>query len=341
MGRWTPGKRRRLARLGDREGRFRLVAVDQRGWLRRGLARALGIDPQRVRGEDLTGAQVLIVSALAPYATGVLLDPEYGYPQALPALPGDVGLLLALEATGYEEAGDGEPRTRLLEGWDPERLLHAGADAVKLLLSYHPDASPETRAHQEGLVRRVGEGCREADIPFLLAVVNYPLKEEGPTDGPAYARRRPDLALRTVAELSRPEYGVDVLAVEFPADLRYVREYSRGTFDGVEREPLYTLDEVRHLLREMDRAARVPWVLLGAGVGMDRFLAQLELAVEGGASGFLCGPALWHEALPLFPDREAMARALRTQAVYDLLRANAVAGLARPWWAHPRPEGAG
>lgn len=340
MGRWTPGKRRRLARLADREGRFRMVAVDQRGSLRRMLARALGVAPGEVPGERLTQAKVLIVSALAPYATAVLLDPEYGYPQALSALPGDVGLLLALEATGYEEGEGRERRTRLLEGWDPERFLHAGADALKLLLYYHPDASPATRSHQEELVRRVGQACREADLPFLLEVLNYPLTE-GDADGPEYARRRPDLSLRTVEEFSRPEYGVDLLKLEFPADLRYVREFSRGAFDGVEREPLYTLDEVRTLLREMDRLTCVPWVLLSAGVGMEQFLVQLHLAVEGGASGFLCGRALWQDSIPLFRDPEAMARSLRTRGVYNLARANAVASRARPWFTHAALEGKG
>jgi len=45
----------------------------------------------------------------------------------------------------------------------------------------------------------------------------------------------------------------------------------------------------------LDRASRLPWVLLSAGVGFDSFRKQVEIACKAGASGFLAGRALWQE----------------------------------------------
>src|SRR5207247_8500690 len=137
-----------------------------------------------------------------------------------------------------------ERRTRLLEGWSVEKACRAGAHAIKVLLYYHPNASEETNRHQKELVRRVGEECARYQLPFLLETVAYAIEEES-TDSPAYARRKPDLVIRSAEEFSQPEYQVDILKLEFPADLKHCYEYCRKVFDGQEREPVYDLNQVR------------------------------------------------------------------------------------------------
>ena len=62
-----------------------------------------------------------------------------------------------------------------------------GADAVKLLIYYHPDSSAEVRVAQHDMAQRVGEECHGADMPFLLELVGYPLTEE-PADALQFAR---------------------------------------------------------------------------------------------------------------------------------------------------------
>lgn len=334
----SAGKWQRLRSLTDERGRFKMMAVDQRGSLRRAIAKATDKDPQQVTYEELAQAKATLTKSLAPYATAVLTDPEYGYPYSIKYLPPRVGLLLAYEESGYERVRGRERISSLLEDWSVEKAQRAGADAIKLLIYYRPDSSDEVRRHQQELVRRVGEECERADMPFLLELVSYALDEEG-ADTPQFARRKPELVIRSTAEFSKPQYRVDILKLEFPADLKHTAEFSKGAFDGVERPAVYTLEEVREFCSRLDEAAGLPWVILSAGVDIEEFLIQVQLATEAGASGFLCGRAIWKDVMEHYPDTAEMEEWLRTQGAYNFLRANSYAERALPWFRHRRFSG--
>ena len=331
----SEGKWRRLRSLADGEGRYKMMAIDQRGSLSDAIAKVTNRSPEQVAGEELAKAKEVITRVLAPYATAVLTDPIYGYPYSFQSIPRGIGLLLAHEETGYERSGPTgkERKTNLVEGWSVEKAQRAGADAVKLLLYYHPDASEEVRRYQQDLVRRLGEECEQAGMPFLLELVSYAL-EEASTNTDEFARRKPDLVIRSAREFSAPKYKVDVLKLEFPADLKRTREFCGGAFDGQERQVVYQLSEVREFCRQLNEAAGMPWVILSAGVGIEEFLIQVALATEAGASGFLCGRAIWKDAVPLYPDVARMEEWLGSQGVYNFLRANAYAHRAVPWFSH-------
>lgn len=333
----SPGKWQRLRSLTDEQGRFKMMAIDQRGSLQQAIARATGKDPKQVAAEDLSKAKEIITKVLAPYATALLTDPEYGYPQSIEYLPPRVGLLLAYEQTGHEKAGPTgkERKTHLIEGWSAEKAQRAGADAVKLLVYYHPDASDEVCRYQQELVQRVGEECQRVGMPFLLELVSYAIEEES-TGTPEFARRKPHLVVRSAAEFSKPQYRVDILKLEFPANLKWTKEFSAGAFDGKERQAVYTLTDVRGFCREVNEAAGVPWVILSAGVDIEEFLVQVDLATAAGASGFLCGRAIWKDAVNLYPDIAKMEQWLSTQGAYNFVRANAHAYRAVPWFSHRR-----
>ncbi|MGQ9573351.1 MAG: tagatose 1,6-diphosphate aldolase [Dehalococcoidia bacterium] len=333
----SEGKWRRLRSLADGEGRFKMMAVDQRGSLSDAIAKVTNRSADQVSGDELAEAKEVITRVLAPYATAVLTDPIYGYPYSLQSIPCGIGLLLAYEETGYERAGPigKERKTNLIEGWSVEKAQRAGADAVKLLLYYHPDGSEEVRRYQEELVQQVGEECEQTSMPFLLELVSYAL-EEASTNTDEFARKKPDLVIRSAREFSASMYKVDVLKLEFPADLKRTREFCAGAFDGQERRAVYQLSEVREFCRQLNEAAGMPWVILSAGVGIEEFLAQVELATEAGASGFLCGRAIWKDAVPLYPDVARMEEWLRSEGVYNFVRANAYAHRALPWFDHRR-----
>lgn len=331
----STGKWQRLRSLTDEQGRFKMMAIDQRGSLRRAIAKVIGRDSQQIASEDLTQTKKTITKILAPYATAVLTDPTYGYPYSVLHLPPQTGLLLAYEESGYEKAGsmDRERKSRLVENWSVEKAQRAGADAVKLLIYYHPDASEEVRNHQQDLVQGVGEECERADMPFLLELVSYALDEES-KDTLEFARRKPDLVIRSTAEFSKADYKVDILKLEFPADLKWAKEFANGAFDGKEREAAYTLKEVREFCRRLNETAGTPWVILSAGVDIEEFLVQVDLATEAGASGFLCGRAIWKDAINLYIDKAKMEEWLCTQSVYNFVRANAYAQRALSWVCH-------
>jgi len=270
----------------------------------------------------------------------VLMDPIYGHPYSVVHVPRDVAILLACEESGYDKAGSNgkERKSRLLDGWSVEKVKRCGANAAKLLIYYQPDASVDTRSHQQALVRRVGEACAEHDLPFLLELVCYAITEPS-EDSPEFARAKPNLVIRSAAEFSKPEYHVDLLKLEFPAMLSYTEEYSHKMLDDKARGPVYSLAHVKTFCQQLDEAAAVPWVILSAGVDIKEFLIQLELACAAGASGFLCGRAIWKDSIGKYPDGKAMESFLESEGIYNFKRANAAAEAALPWYEHRRFRG--
>ena len=336
----TSGKLVNLQRLTDANGRFKMLAIDQRDSLRNAIGKSTARKPSDVTYADLAAVKAVITEVLAPLSTATLVDPVYGLGRAVTLVKGGVGLLVATEETGYEGAGpDGRQRkSRLIDGWSVSKAKRAGANAVKLLVYYNPDADRDVLTHQQSLVRAVGADCVREDVPFLLELVTYPLTDAA-ADTPEFARKRPRHAVESAREFSRDEYAVDILKLEFPGDLKYAREFSQGAFDGKVREPVWTLAEAKASCRELNESARRPWVILSGGVDISEFLVNLHLAVDAGASGFLCGRAIWKDVVPRYPDLGAMRTFLHREGSSNFARANATAELARPWYAHPHHGG--
>ena len=129
------GRRRRLARLGGADGIVAGIALDHRDSLR------VVLEQRGLRGlttADLRRQKRALATALAPAATAIMLDAELGR-EALEAgaIPASVGLIMPLEAQGYE-APD-VPLARLLDDFSPAEAARYGADACKLLLPYRAD----------------------------------------------------------------------------------------------------------------------------------------------------------------------------------------------------------
>ena len=299
------GKIRRLQQCATPAGKFVMLALDHRNNLRRSLNPA---DPGSLTYEQMVAFKQQVAAELAPEATAVLLDPEYGAAQCIAtgAVPGQVGLLVAVEATGYTEAPTAR-RSQILPGWSVEKVARMGASGVKLLLYYHPDA--RHAAEQEALVREVGDACRAHDVPLFLEPLSFATDPAAKKVPPA---ERQAVVIETARRLT--PLGVDVLKAEFPLD--------------VTAEP----DEAAwgEACAELSAASVVPWVLLSAGVTFEQFERQTAVACQNGASGVLAGRAVWQEAA----DLPATARAafLRTTAAKRMQRlARIISAYARPW----------
>lgn len=323
------GKLRRLQRLSDADGRFAMLAIDQRGSLRRMIDRVAG---RPGTADDLRAVKRAVTAPVAPRATAVLTDPLFGYPATADVLPPEVGVLLAVEKTGYEATEDAERRSRLLDDYGVEEVLRSGADAVKLLIYHHPEASEATHRHQQDVVRQVGAACDERQMPFVLEIVTYGLAVEKRTA--AYARRKPDLVAGALADYADASFGVDVFKVEFPADLKYVEEFQDAGYAA--GEAVADLADVRAACARIDEVAPAPWVILSAGVDLDEFVEDLRLANAAGASGFLCGRAVWKHVVDHFPDASRMHRYMADEGRRRFERLLAANTEARPWHAHPR-----
>ena len=105
------------------------------------------------------------------------------------------GLLLTFEQWASEETPGGR-KTFGYRDWSVEKIKRTGADGVKLMLWWRPDAADDVKAHQRELVEQVGRECRRHDIAFLLEPLLYPLGSEG--GGARYeedAGKRPEMVI--------------------------------------------------------------------------------------------------------------------------------------------------
>ena len=325
--RMSPGKLKGINAVADENGVIAAVAIDQRGSLQKMIAKAKG---GQSNPADLTEVKNLISETLTPYASAILLDPEYGL-EAVTRRAKNAGVFLAYEKTGYDTSVKGR-LPDLLPEWSVRRLMAAGADAIKLLLYYDPDDDPRINTVKQAFLERVGSECRAGDIPLFLEPVCYS-DEIGDEKGIEFARAKPGKVARYMRELSKPEYGVDVLKVEVPVNIRYV-EGSQANAGG---QVAYTREEAKEYFRQAAAESRLPFIYLSAGVTDEVFRETLELAAEAGTpfSGVLCGRATWQDGIPEYGSGGASGlRAwLNGRGVENLQALNAVlAKGARPWW---------
>jgi tagatose 1,6-diphosphate aldolase len=270
------GKLRGLQQLADSKGIMTMCAIDHRGALKRALNEK---NSAAVSYQDIVDFKLDLCQAVAPFASAILLDPEYGAGQAIAAglLPGPKGLLVSMEKTGY--SGDSNARiTELLPGWSVKKAKRMGASAVKLLIYFRPDIK-DVASKQLDLVARLAAQCIIEDIAFLVEPVSYPIEEkerinQGGTSSKKFAEIKPGLVIETARQITA--LPIDVLKAEFPADIKF--EQDEGKLLG--------------LCQELNQASRLPWVLLSAGVDFNSFQKQVEIACKAGASGFLAGRAL-------------------------------------------------
>ncbi|SDB59027.1 tagatose 1,6-diphosphate aldolase [Bauldia litoralis] len=318
----SSGKLRGIRRLADSDGRFKMVAVDQRPPMLKALADKLG---GRAPGyEDLGTAKAVLAEALLPLGSALLIDPDYGYPQAESVIAPDKGLLITLEDFNFSETADGR-KTSLMRGWGVEKVKRLGADGVKLLLWYRPDASTNVVDHQKALVRSVGEACRIYDIPFLLELLVFPFKGSAghSTDYTEDKDKHPDLVLQSLRDFADPEFGVDIYKLESPALAKSLPDPDDDTAEA--RTAQSQFDEISRIIDK-------PWVMLSAGASMEVFRRVLTYAYRAGANGYLAGRAIWWPAFQHFPDIAAMKADLATQSVNYMGDINRLTDAkARPW----------
>jgi len=261
---FTTAEARAFQQLTTAGGRMAIVANDQRQSLVKARERA-GLS---ATVDELRSVKRDIVAALAPEASGVLLDPEIALPALLDegVVPRATGLLVAVERSGTRDE-DGLRVTDLL--LEPGGVRRLGGTAAKLLVYVRPDREDADGPNGQ-LIRATVTACTAADLLLVLEVLTYRLPDEEPG---RYEQLKPDL-IREAALLAE-SCGARVLKLESP-----------GSASACSR---------------VTDALEVPWAVLSAGVDHDTFVGVLREALAGGASGFIAGRSLWKEAVVLSP----------------------------------------
>src|SRR5215469_9922687 len=323
-----PGKQKGLEAVSDSRGVIAAAAMDQRGSLKSAIAKDKGVDKSAVTAQMLEEFKAAVVRVLTPYASAILLDPEYGLPAARIRAK-NAGLLLAYENSGYDNTHPGR-LPDLLDIWSVRRLVAAGADCIKILLYYTPFDPPHINDIKHAWVERIGGECAAADVPFFLEFVGY---EEGVDEkGIEFAKKKPEIVTRSMEEFSKPQYGVDVLKVEVPINPAFVKGSKACTGESV-----YTRDQAKDYFRKAAAVAKKPFIYLSAGVSNEVFNESLEMAAEAGTnfSGVLCGRATWKEGIPVYAKQgvKALEDWLNDQGVKNINNVNARLKAAKPWFS--------
>jgi tagatose 1,6-diphosphate aldolase len=312
--------------VADEKGVIAAAAMDQRGSLKKALAKESGKDVSDAMMEEFKS---LVAEVLTPHASAILLDPEWGLPASRRRAKNS-GLLLAYEKTGYDKTEPGR-LPDLLDLWSVRRLAEAGADCLKILLYYSPLDSKPINDHKHAWVERIGDECRANDLPYFLETVGY---EEGADEKALeYAKKKPEIVTTTMAEFSKERYGVDVLKVEIPINMKFVE--GADAFAG--GEAAYTREQAKQLFLDAAKATSKPFIYLSAGVSNAEFTESLGLAGEAGVkyAGVLCGRATWKDGIVVFAKQgpDAFRAWLESKGVENINNVNAALTTASPWFS--------
>src|SRR5947208_2243252 len=264
------GKFNGINAVADERGIIAAAAMDQRGSLRKAIAKAKGSDATEA---EVSEFKVLVTEVLTPYASAILLDPEYGL-EAVKHRAKQAGVFLAYEKTGYDATIQGR-LPDLLPEWSVRRLIEVGADVIKILLYYDPDDTKQINTIKEAFIERVGAECAAYAVPFFLEVLAYS-DEIGDENSLAFARVKPDKVKKYMQVFSQPQYKVDVLKVEVPINMRYV-EGSKANPDG---KVANSRDHAEQHFSGAAGGTRFPFIYLSAGARDELFLESLEPAAE-------------------------------------------------------------
>jgi tagatose 1,6-diphosphate aldolase len=312
----------------DSQGVIAAAAMDQRGSLKKAIAKGRG-ENGTATDEDMTVFKTVVTKILTRHASAILMDPEYGLPAIEQRAPG-TGVLLAYEKTGYDANVKGR-LPDLLPEWSVRRLVEAGASAIKILLYINPFDDAAINRIKYAFIERIGAECATLDVPFFLEPLAYD-DAIGDEKSFAFAKVKPKYVAAYMAEFSKPRYGVDVLKVEVPINMKHVA--GTRAFGG---EAAYTRQEALDMFRETAAATTLPFIYLSAGVTDEIFRETLELAAEAGTSfsGVLCGRATWQDAIPVYAQKGAGALEdwLLDRGVQNIEALNQeLAKGAKPWW---------
>ena len=310
----TAGKTKAMKNLMSEDGIIAALAIDQRGALKK-MMKALDFEP---KAGDIERFKELVSEELTPYASSILLDPEYGLP-ASKVRAENSGLLIAYEKTGYDATVPGR-LPDLLSVWSAKRIKEQGADAVKFLLYYYVDEDKEINEQKHAFVERIGSECAAEEMPFYLELLSYDANNAD-NGSKEFAKVKPHKVIEMMKEFSKPRYQVDVLKVEVPVNMKYVKGFAEG-------EVVYTKEEAAKYFKEQSEATNLPFIFLSAGVSASLFQDTLRFAHDAGSTfnGVLCGRATWADGVkPFVTGDEAQVRDwLQTQGRNNIEELNEV-----------------
>jgi myo-inositol catabolism protein IolC len=270
------------------DGKLYILAFDHRGSFQKKMFGIQG-DPTEEETRTISDAKHLIYEGMEKAvergaeagATGVLVDEQFG--GEIPRQAKQRGLVLAMpvEKSGQDEFDFqyDDAFGQHIERFDP--------DFSKVLVRYNPDGDAAMNERQAGRLKVLSDWLHAHDRRFLFELLVPATDEQlasvgGDTD--RYdAELRPDLMIRTIAELQEAGIEADVWKIEGVDERsdceRIVAQARSGGRDGV------------------------VCVVLGRGASTEKVDEWLRAgAAVDGYVGFAIGRSIWWDALKGFLD---------------------------------------
>jgi len=245
-------------------GGLAMLAVDQREALRAMTAQATGRSTAQVPDQELTDFKVAVARHLSGLASALLVDAQFGWDAVVRSGVVAPSCALIAAADHFVPGVDEFVVDAVIdEDVDPARVREQGAQALKLLVLWRPDADPAPRI---AMVTDFVNRCKTAGLVSIIEPVS-----RTPLGGGDWNADTGILA--AARELGG--LGADIYKSEVPT---HGRSSDR---------------EVEAGCAALTEAVDGPWVVLSSGVDPERFPGAVALACRQGASGFLAGRAVW------------------------------------------------
>lgn len=259
-----------LDAIATSEGTFAVLAMDQRGTLKRMLA---AVDRDGLPDSELVAMKRDMIASLAGSASAFLIDPTYGLPAAREVETSEpFGILLAAEPAS-RGSHLGEPEVALDPVQDAAWVRDSGAHAMKFLAQVRADRpvgedGRDLTGEARSALKVLIDDCAAAGVPSVVENLIYPLRGEAPLSPEAKA----DAIIGAAVLID--ELKPSLLKLEYPGS--------------------------PEACRRLAESLTVPWAVLSAGVSSDEFAQVLRVSCdEGGASGFIAGRAIWKETVSM------------------------------------------
>jgi tagatose-1,6-bisphosphate aldolase len=297
MARMTTAELRGYHQICGSDGAMMVIACDQRG----GMRTLLASDPAeqaKITNDMLGDTKADITRYLASEASCVLLDPLCAVPRVVQegVLDRHTALLIGLDASGWDKSPEGYRLSILVPGITARRVRELGGTGGKIMVYLRSDTPAANSANIAILNQCVADFAQE-DLLLVVEFLTYQLEGESDAD---YAAKFPSLiegGTRICLDC-----GSKVLKLPYPGTPQACANVTRMAGD-------------------------VPWAVLSAGVNHEKFLGQVEIAMQNGASGVIAGRSLWKDCISL--DRDIQRQKLQTIAVLRLHEIQAVVGRSR------------
>lgn len=292
MASMTTAERRGYQQICGEDGAMMVIACDQRGGMRTLLAKTPE-EQAKISNATLGLTKMDITAFLARHAGCVLVDPLCAVPGLVDegVLHRSTGLLIGLDASGFDLTPEGYRISNMVEGITARRVRELGGTGAKIMIYLRSDVPAANTANMATLSRVIKEFAAE-DLLLVVEFLTYSLPGEAPE---AYAAKIPEL-IEGGSKLCL-DAGSKVLKIPYPGTAQACANITKMCGD-------------------------IPWAVLSAGVDHATFLGQVETSMANGASGVIAGRSLWKDCISL--DRGVTKQRLETIAVPRLREIQAV-----------------